>query len=66
MITLKKTKERNITYQQCIDSLRDLILRTGYRNDITRKLCAGEFDLAVPFLLELIDFRHAGKQFTVV
>ena len=52
--------------QQGINCLGHLVLRSGNGYDITRKLGAGELDLAVPFLLELVNLGHAGEEFTVV
>jgi len=54
------------TYQEFVQGLRDLILRTRNGNDIARLLSAREGDLAVPLLLERLDLRHAGDELTVV
>lgn len=52
--------------QQGINSLRNLVLGARDRDDIASQLRAGEFDLAVPFLLQLVNLSHAGEQFAVV
>lgn len=54
------------TNQQCINSLRDLVLGSGDSDDVTSKLRARELNLAVPFLLQLVDLGHACQQFAMV
>ena len=52
--------------KQSIDRLRHLILGAGDGHHVAGKLGAREFDLAVPFLLQLVDLSHAGQQLTVI
>lgn len=50
------TKGKGKTYKKSINGLRDLVLGPRDRDNITGKLSTGELNLAVPFLLKLIDF----------
>lgn len=54
------------SYQECIKSLRNLILRARYSNNIARLFCVWKVDLAIPFLFQLFDFRHPSNELTVV
>ena len=54
------------TYQEFVESLRHLVLGAGNGYYITCHLGAGKIYLAVPFLLELVDFGHLSYKLPMV
>ncbi len=54
------------TNQKLIYRLRDLIFWAGYGDYITCHFGTGKVDLAVPFLLKLVDLIHPSNEFSMV
>lgn len=54
------------TNQKLINRLRDLIFRARYGDYITCHFGTGEVDLAIPFLLKLVDLIHSSNEFSMV
>jgi len=52
--------------KESVHSLRHLILGSGDGDNVTRLLGAGEVNLAVPFLFELVNFRQTSDEFSMV
>ena len=52
--------------EESINSLRDLVFRTRYGDDIARLLGAWEIDLAIPLLLKFFDLLHTTDELPVV
>ncbi len=55
-----------MTYQEFIQSLRDLIFGPRDCDYVACHFCTWEIDFAVPFLFELIDLGHASNELSMV
>ena len=54
------------TNKKFIDRLRHLVFRSGNSHYITGHFGTREVDLAIPFLLEFVDFVHTSDEFSMV
>ena len=52
--------------EECVYCLWYLIFRTGYGDNVTGLFSVRKVNLAVPFLLQILDFRQPADQFAVI